>query len=362
MELKHGRTLIVVGSYAEEGQSGVYVYELDREQEALNRLDAVSGLKNPTFVGLDEEKGYAYAISETTEAGERTGEIVQFRIDTENGKLTEISRTNTIKPSTSHIDISSDGQYAAISGYHGGNIGLVKLSGDKGALRLSDEKQHEGHGADPVRQDRPHPHSAKFSSDNRFLLVADLGIDRVRTYAIEPGLEKLTPVSDALTPPGSGPRHLAFHPDGQHVYSINEVGNSITSYGYEPDTGVLTPLNTVSTLPETFAGENTTAEIALSNDGRYLYGSNRGHDSIVQFAVEPGTGSLSLVQHVSTEGGHPRHFALTPEGDYLICANRDSDNLTLFSVDPNNGKLTYTGNFATVAKPVCVKPFQVKQG
>lgn len=361
MELKPGRTLIVVGSYAEEGQSGVYVYELDREQEALNRLDAVPGLKNPTFVGLDEEKGYAYAISETTEAGERTGEIVQFRIDTENGKLSEISRMNTIKPSTSHIDISSDGQYAAISGYHGGNIGLVKLSGDKGALRLSDEKQHEGHGADPVRQDRPHPHSAKFSSDNRFLLVADLGIDRVRTYAIEPGLEKLTPVSDALTPPGSGPRHLAFHPDGQHVYSINEVGNSITSYGYEPDTGVLTPLNTVSTLPETFAGENTTAEIALSNDGRYLYGSNRGHDSIVQYAVDPGTGSLSLVQHVSTEGGHPRHFALTPEGDYLICANRDSDNLTLFSVDPNNGKLTYTGNFATVAKPVCVKPFQVKQ-
>lgn len=358
MKSSSNRTLLIVGSYADPEQSGVYVYELDKEQETLNRLDAVAGMKNPTFVGLDEARGLAYAISETTEGGERIGEIVPFRIDAETGKLTELTRIKTLKPSTSHIEIDHSGKYAAVSGYHGGNVGLIRLPGTDDAGQLTDEQQHEGQGADPVRQDRPHPHSAKFTPDNRFLLVADLGLDRVRSYAVDAGEDKLTPACDAVTPPGSGPRHLAFHPDGRHVYSINEVGNSITTYEYEAETGRLTPVNTVSSLPDSYTGENTTAEIAVSNDGRYLYGSNRGHDSIVQFAIDPASASLSFVQHVSTEGGHPRHFALTPDGDYLICANRDSNNLTLFRVDPASGKLTYTGHSVEVAKPVCVRPLR----
>lgn len=358
MKSSPNRTLLIVGSYADPEQNGVYVYELDKEQETLTRLDAVSGMKNPTFVGLDETRGLAYAISETTENGERIGEIVPFRIDTETGKLAELARIKTLKPSTSHIEIDPSGQYAAVSGYHGGNVGLIRLSATDSTGRLTDEQQHVGRGADPVRQDRPHPHSAKFSPDNRFLLVADLGLDRVRSYAVDVAEGKLSPVYDAVTPPGSGPRHLAYHPDGLHVYSINEVGNSITTYEYEAETGKLTPVNTVSSLPDSYTDENTTAEIAVSNDGRYLYGSNRGHDSIVQFAIEPASGALSFVQHVSTEGGHPRHFALTPEGDYLICANRDSNNLTLFRVDPASGKLTFTGQSAEVAKPVCVRPIR----
>lgn len=358
MKSNANRTLLIVGSYAEAEQSGVYVYELNKELEELQRLDAVSGMKNPTFVGLDEARGVAYAISETMEGGERIGQIVPLQIDRKTGKLTELDRINTLKPSTSHIEIDHSGQYAAVSGYHGGNVGLVTLSRAGMAGKLSDEQQHEGQGEDPVRQDRPHPHSAKFSPDNRFLLVADLGLDRVRSYTVDAEQDKLVPVSDAVTPPGSGPRHLAYHPDGRHVYSINEVGNSITTYEYEAETGALTSVNTLSSLPDGYdGGENTTAEIAVSRDGRYLYGSNRGHDSIVQFAIDPADGTLSLVQHVFTEGGHPRHFALTPDGDYLICANRDSDNLTLFRVDSASGKLTFTGHAATVSKPVCVRPF-----
>lgn len=351
------RLLLFVGSYAEAADPGVYVYELDVEAEQFRRLDAVSGMKNPTFVCVNAENRKVYAISEgKTEGGERTGEAIAFSVASETGTLSELNRIRTIQPSTSHIQKDDAGKFVAVSGYHGGNVGLVKLAADGRLLELSDEQQHEGHGADPVRQDRPHPHSARFSPDGRFMLVADLGLDLVRTYAVDQEAGTLKPVSDAQTPPGSGPRHLAFHPDGKYVYSINEVGNSITAYKFDAESGELTPLETLSTLPENYEGENTTAEIAVSNDGRYLYGSNRGHDSIVQFSIDPESGKLSLVEHVSTEGGHPRHFALTPAGDYLVAANRDSDNLVLFKVDRESGRLQFTGRTETVSKPVCVQP------
>ncbi|MEF2965290.1 lactonase family protein [Paenibacillus sp. M1] len=350
------RLLLFIGSYAETADPGVYVYELDVEAEQFRRLDAASGMKNPTFLNVQAESGKLYAISETkTEDGERTGEIVSLGIVPAKGTLAELNRIRTIRPSTSHIQIDHAGKFAAVSGYHGGNVGLIKLSEDGQPALLTDERQHEGHGADPVRQDRPHPHSAQFSPDDRYMLVADLGLDLVRTYEIDRTAGKLIPRGDAMTPPGSGPRHLAFHPAGKFVYSINEVGNSITAYEYDEAGGRLTPLSTLSTLPDDFTGENTTAEIAISADGRYLYGSNRGHDSIVQFRIQE-DGELAYVEHVPTEGGHPRHFALTPGGDYLVVANRDSNNLVLFRVDRESGRLQFTGRTAEVSKPVCVQP------
>ncbi|WP_410769330.1 lactonase family protein [Fontibacillus sp. BL9] len=351
------RLLLFIGSYAEPADTGVYVYELNEITGEFTRLNAVSGLKNPTFVSVDGGSGKLYAISETkSEDGERVGEAVSFSIDTAAGRLTEINRIRTIRPSTSHIQNDHEFKFLAVSGYHGGNVGLVKLAADGRLLELSDEQQHEGHGADPVRQDRPHPHSAQFSPGNRFMLVADLGLDLVRTYAVNTEDGTLQPVGDTKTPPGSGPRHLAFHPGGKFLYSINEVGNSISSFRFDAANGRLTLLETLSTLPDDFNGENTTAEIAISRDGMFLYGSNRGHDSIVQFSIHPETGRLSYVEHVSTEGGHPRHFALTPSGNHVIVANRDSDNLVLFRVDRESGRLTFTGRTATVSKPVCVKP------
>ncbi|RCX21393.1 6-phosphogluconolactonase [Fontibacillus phaseoli] len=351
------RLLLFIGSYAEPADTGVYVYELDESTGEFASLDAASGLKNPTFVSVNARSGKLYAISEAkSEDGGRSGEAVSFSIDAAAGSLTEINRIRTIRPSTSHIQIDHEFKFLAVSGYHGGNVGLIKLAADGVLLELSDEQQHEGHGADPVRQDRPHPHSALFSPDNRHMLVADLGLDLVRTYAVDTENGTLQPVGDAMTPPGSGPRHLAFHPGGKFIYSINEVGNSITSFQYDVESGRLTPMETLSTLPDDFEGENTTAEIAISRDGMFLYGSNRGHDSIVQFGIHPESGRLSYVEHVSTEGGHPRHFALTPSGNHLIVANRDSNNLVLFRVDRENGRLQSTGQTATVSKPVCVKP------
>ncbi|WP_334073043.1 MULTISPECIES: lactonase family protein [Paenibacillus] len=351
------RQLVFVGSYAEADNTGVYVYEFDPAQEAFHRLEAVSGLKNPTFLCVDADHRKIYSIAEThNESGERIGEAVAFTVDPETGRLSELNRARTIQPSSSHIALDGENRYIALSGYHGGNVGLVKLEGGGLAGRLVDEQRHTGKGADPERQDRPHPHSALFSPDNRYMLVADLGLDLVRTYAFDAETGTLSPISDAVTPPGSGPRHMTFHPNGKWVFSINEVGNSMTTYQYDAESGRLTPIETISTLPEHFQGENTTAEVAVSKDGRFLYGSNRGHDSIVQFSIDQDSGRLSLVEHVPTQGGHPRHFALTPDGGYLIAANRDANNLVLFRVDRDSGRLQFTGKTVSVSKPVCVRP------
>lgn len=223
------RLLLLVGSYAEASDPGVYTYEMDLAAGELRLLDHASGLKNPTFLGIHQESRKIYAISETTQGGERIGEVVAFDVDA-GGKLRELNREVTIRPSSSHIQLDRSGRFAAVSGYHGGNVGLVALQEDGTVGKLVDERQHEGQGADPVRQDRPHPHSVTFSPDNRYALVADLGLDRIFVYSFEPDTGKLVYRSEASTPPGAGPRHLAFHPNGQWLYSINEVNSSISLF------------------------------------------------------------------------------------------------------------------------------------
>jgi 6-phosphogluconolactonase len=351
------RLLLFVGSYAEATEPGIYMYELNLSTGEMKCLDSASGLKNPTFVSVEESGKKLYAVSETkNENEERIGEIVSYSIDPLQGRLTELNRVLTIQPSSSHIKIDHDNSYLAVAGYHGGNLGLVKIAADGTVAGLTDVQQHTGHGTDPVRQDRPHPHSVQFSPDNRYALVADLGLDLIKVYELNKDNSKLIYRNEVVMQPASGPRHMTFHPNGKWFYSINEVGSSVTAFTFEAETGGLTELETLSTLPAGFVGENTTAEIAISQDGRFLYGSNRGHDSIVQFAIDQENGKLTLVGFVSSEGGHPRHFAITPDGEHLLAANRDSNNLVLFRIDRNSGKLTFTGHTAEVSKPVCVKP------
>ncbi|MGG6311292.1 lactonase family protein [Paenibacillus macerans] len=352
----HSRLLLFVGSYAEAGDPGVYLYEVNPSGGEIRALDQATGLKNPTFLSVDQDNRKLYAIAETSLEGERIGEVVAFDIDVTAGTLRELNRKVSIRPSSSHIQLDRSNRFAAVAGYHGGNVGLVEVMPEGQVGQLLDERRHEGQGADPVRQDRPHPHSVTFSPDNRFALVADLGLDKITVYAFDQAGGGLAYQSEVSTPPGAGPRHLAFHPNGQWLYSINEVNSSISVFRYDSETGHLALADTVPTLPEDYDGENTTAEIAVSTDGRYVYGSNRGHDSIVQFAVDPASGKLKLVEHVSSEGGHPRHFALTPDGGHLIVANRDDNLLAWFTVNPDDGKLAFTGRIVHVSKPVCVKP------
>ncbi|WP_169081539.1 lactonase family protein [Paenibacillus sp. PL91] len=357
MTVEQQRLLVFAGSYAEAEESGVYVYAFDEESGTLTLTDEFVGLKNPTFLNVDANRKLLYAIAETVnQEGQKVGEAASFSIDAAKGSIQIKNRAITVDSTTCHIQRDADSRFLTVTSYHGGMIGLISITEDGAIGEVLDVQQHEGSSQHPERQDRPHPHSSFYSPDGRYLLISDLGLDRIVTYALDAANGKLVRQSEVALQPGAGPRHLSFHPNGKFVYVINEVDSTITSFAYGSETGELTTLETVSTLPDTFKDENSCAEITISADGKYVYGSNRGHDSIVVYAIDAKTGLLSLVQHISVEGGHPRHFALTPSGRYLLAANRDTNNIAVFTVDKDNGKLTYTGKSVTVSKPVCVAP------
>ncbi|MEK8126515.1 lactonase family protein [Paenibacillus filicis] len=357
MSASSQRKLIYIGSYAEATDPGVYVCELDETTGELTLLHQASGLKNPTFLNVDTAAGRLYAIAEgVDETGRRRGEAISFSIDTAQGQLAEISRAFTSPDPTCHIQRQEEVGYLVQVSYHGGHVVLVDVTEGGRIGEVLDLSQHTGHSVNPERQDRPHPHSAFFSPDNRFLFVPDLGLDLIRAYTVDPQQRKLRVHGDAPVHPGAGPRHLVFRPDGHFAYVINELDSTIVAFRYDAEAGQLHTIQQVSTLPQDFTGENGCAEITISEDGRFVYGSNRGHDSIVVFEADPETGLLSLVEHVSTQGGHPRHFALTPGGGFLIVANRDTDNIVTYYINKETGRLTATGRTLSLSKPVCVKP------
>lgn len=357
MTVEQQRLLVFAGSYAEAEESGVNVYTFDEESGTLTWTDGFAGLKNPTFLNVDADRKLLYAISETVnETGKKVGEAAAFSIDAAKGSVRIMNRKITVDSTICHIQRDAESRFLTVTSYHGGMIGLFSITEEGAIGNKLDVQQHVGSSQHPERQDRPHPHSTFYSPDGRYLLVPDLGLDRIVTYELDAAGGKLVHHGEAALHPGAGPRHLSFHPGGRFVYVINEVDSTITSFTYDNETGQLTTMETVSTLPPEFKDENSCAEIKVSADGSYLYGSNRGHDSIVVFAIDEQSGLLSLVQHISVEGGHPRHFALTPNGRYLLAANRDTDNIVTFKVDQASGKLAFTGNSVTVSKPVCVVP------
>lgn len=347
------RMLVFVGSYAEASTEGIYVYELDEQTGEMNRLDSVSGLKNPTFLNVDPVNRKLYTIEESFADGAKISDAYSYDINPLTGKLTEISKAYVLDGPACHIQRRTDNKYITVTSYHKGTVGLVKLGEDGKIGGVLDIQQHVGCSVHENQQS-PHPHSSFFSPDHRYLFVCDLGIDKIRAYRIDEEAGKLFFHRDTELQPGAGPRHLAFHPTGSYAYVINELNSTVTAYQYHAEQGELSEIQTISTMPAGDDQWNGCAEITISADGRYVYGSNRGHDSIVVYAVDAATGRLTLVQHVSTEGGHPRHFSILPGGQYMIVANRDANHMTLFQVDQDSGKLTYTGKSFEVSKPVCV--------
>ncbi|CDN44999.1 lactonase family protein [Paenibacillus sp. P22] len=349
---------VFVGSYAEPDGSGLYAYRWNEDELSLDLLAEADGLKNPTFLNIDPAGRFVYAISEgKSPEGGKTGAAVSFRFDPLDNSLERLSEAATTDGPTCHIQRDPDSRHLVVVSYHGGMVGLMELDADGKIGPRLDQQQHEGHSVNEERQDRPHPHSSQFSPDGRYVFVQDLGLDLIRTYAVEEGA--LKPVRDNDIHAGAGPRHLAFHPDGHIAYVINEVDSTVSVLEYDAETGGLTELHYLPTLPEGYEGENTCAEIAVSSDGRFVYGSNRGHDSIVVYEGSDEGRRLKPVQHIHTEGEHPRHFALTPDGNWLFAANKDTNNIALFRVDRQSGKLQYTDRSFEVSQPVCVMPFNL---
>ena len=279
-----------------------------------------------------------------------------FAIDRATGKLTFLNEVSSRGREPCHVSLDKTGKFVMAANYTGGSVAVFPVLADGRLGEPSAFVQHHGSSVNPERQEGPHAHSIGPSPDNRFVLAADLGLDRLLAYQFDPtqGLLKPNDPPFATVKPGAGPRHFAFHPGGRFVYTINEMGSSIAAFSYDAARGSLREIETVSTLPKDFAGASDTAEIEAHPGGKFLYGSNRGHDSIAVFAIDDKKGTLTPVEYVPTEGKTPRSFAIDPTGSYLVVANQDSDNLVVFRIDARTGRLTPGGKVSDVPSPVCV--------
>jgi 6-phosphogluconolactonase len=352
---------VYIGTYTGPQSKGIYLFRMDMAGGALTPLGAVGEVANPSFVAIAPSRRFLYAANEVSDfAGQNSGAISSFSVDASTGRLQLLNQQPSGGSGPCHVSTDASGRYILSSNYGSGSVAVL-TAGEDGRLGVPVcVVQHRGSGPDPKRQAGPHVHSAQFDPSGRFVLVADLGLDKVMIYRFNAATGQLTPNDPpaATTRPGAGPRHLAFAPGGRFVYVASEMGSLVTAFAYDGDTGRLSEVQTLSTLPQDFHAANTASEIAMLPTGRFLYVSNRGHDSIATFRVDAQSGRLALVGHVSTQGKNPRGFGIDPSGAFLVAANQASDNLVVFRLDAATGLPHSVGAVGKVASPVCVKFLQ----
>ncbi len=344
--------LIFLGTYTRSGTSqGIYSVRLDGDAGALSPPVVAAPAVDPAWITLSPDRRFLFAIHPSP------GQALAFTVDAAAGRL--LPRAAPAAPvraaPPSHLAVDATGRTLLAANYAEGYVSAIPIRPD-GSLGEPHRLAHAGRSVHPTRQDKPHVHSVTPSPDNRFVIVADLGLDRIFTYALDPIAATLTPAAPPFvaTAPGAGPRHFKFGRDPRHAYAINELASTITAYAYDPRNGGLAARQTLTTLPADFTGPNTTAEIRVHPNGRFVNGSNRGHDSLAVFAVDAATGDLAPIAIVPSGGRNPRNFALSPDGKWLVCAHQDTPLLTVFQVDPTTGRLARTPHTANVPSCVCV--------
>ncbi len=355
---------VYIGTYTEHlpfvaGKAkGIYVYRLDPASGALTYVSDAAGTINPSFLALSPHKDRLYAVNEIAGGPDAQGTVSAFAIDPATKGLTYLNKQSTHGEAPCYVSVDGSGCYVLVANYVSGNVCVLPIREDGSLGEATDVVQHQGAGP-TSRQEGPHAHSIRPAPDNRFVFALDLGIDKILAYWLDLAQGRLVPadVPWVEVAPGSGPRHLTFHPDGRFAYAINELSSTVTVYAYDADRGALSELQTVSTLPHDFVGENTCADIHIAPSGKFVYGSNRGHDSIAIFAVDAESGKLSNVGHEPTQGATPRNFAIDPSGTFLLAANQDSDSVVSFRINQVSGGLSATGHVSEVPTPVCVRIF-----
>jgi len=349
--------LVYIGTYTGPKSQGIYVYKLDMATGKLAPLGLAGESANPSFLAIHPNHGFLYAVNETdTYQAQKTGSVSAFAIDRATGKLTLLNVVSSGDPGPCHLVVDNAGQDVLVTNYGVGSVAVFPILADGRLGKATAFLPHTGHSVNPERQKEPHAHSMYTSPDNRFAVSADLGTDQVYVYRFDAAKGTLVPNDppSVAVPAGSGPRHFAFHPSGKFAYVIEEMASSITAFSYDATAGVLHPLETVSTLPKDFKGKSTCAEIEMHPSGKFVYGSNRGHDSIAVFAMDAARGTLTPVEYVSTQGKTPRGFGIDPTGAYLIAANQETNALVVFRIDADTGRLTPTGQVLDIQSPVCV--------
>ncbi|MDX2443962.1 MAG: lactonase family protein [Bacteroidales bacterium] len=349
---------IYIGTYTSGESKGIYQCSFNQNTGKLSGLKLLAQNENPSFLTISPDKKTLYCVNETMEFnGKPGGALSSFKIDHKNDSLHFINEQLSNGGAPCHIITDKSGKFIFVSNYMGGNVSVYPIQIDGSIGEMSCLIQHKGSGKDSNRQEAPHAHSLILNPDDKFAYVSDLGIDKVMIYEVIPENGILTAANSpwANLEPGSGPRHFTFHPQGRYAYVINELNSSITAFSFNDLDGSLQEIQTISTLPVDFGGSNSCADIHISPSGKYLYGSNRGHNSIVSYSIDKKTGTLTLIDFESTLGETPRNFTLDSTGEYLLVANQDTNTIVTFRIDPQTGKLDFTENILSVPSPVCLK-------
>jgi 6-phosphogluconolactonase len=352
---------VYIGTYTGGKSEGIYVYRLAASGD-LEFISVAKEVDNPSFLAIAPQQDFLYSVSEVGNlAGKPSGGVSAFSIDKTTGELTFLNQQASHGTSPCHLSIDATGQYILVANYGSGSAAVLPVLSGGELGEATDVAQHSGSGADPRRQKGPHAHSIVLDRTNRFAFVPDLGLDKIMIYQLDLTRGKLKPNDEpwAKVNAGSGPRHFTFHPGGGYAYVINELDSTLTAFTYDETNGRLREIQTISALPEDFSDTSHCADVHILPSGRFLYGSNRGHDSIVVCEIDKDTGKLTCVGYESTQGKSPRGFAIDPTGNFLLAANQNSDSVVTFRIHQETGELTPTGHITEVSMPVCLKMIQV---
>lgn len=353
----HTPDIFYVGCYTSNPLEGIATGRFDPGDGSIQLTDVCRGVENPSFLIFDHKREFIYAVNETDNfGGKNSGSVSAFLRNEKSGQLTFLNSQSSMGAHPCHLTIDRTGKFILVANYTGGNVAVLPILTDGQLGEPVAMVQHTGYVLNDGTKISPHAHSVNLSPDNRFAFVCDLGIDRIMAYEFDQITGKLSaadrPWFQAAR--GAGPRHFTFSPDGKNAFSLNELDSTITFFSYDQNQGILDELHTVTTLPDGYKAENYCADVHVHPNGKFVYASNRGHNSIAVFSVNPVAGNLSLIQHQSTLGKFPRNFAIHTSGRFLLAANQHSDSIHVFTLDESTGKLIDTGNTLIMTNPVCI--------
>lgn len=349
--------LVYIGTYTGPTSKGIYVFRFDPATGNMTEPQLAAETRNPSFLAIDPGGHFLYAVNELSDyEGKKSGAVSAFSIPGGEGKLKLLNQVSSQGAGPCFVSLDKTGNYVLVANYDSGSVAVFPVLPDGKLGDPTASIQHTGHGADPERQEAPHAHQIQVSPDNRFAIAADLGLDELLSYKFDASKGTLTPNNPvyAKVDAASGPRHFAFTPNGKFLYVLEEMQSAITGFAYDAKLGSLHSLQTISSVPADFNGRKEAAEIAVHPFGKFLYASNRGHDSIAVFAIAK-DGKLTNVEYTLTGGKTPRGFALDPTGSYLFVGNQESNNIVVFRIDAKTGRLTRTGQPVNVPTPVSVE-------
>ncbi len=356
---KTNDSYVYVGTYTGGDSEGIYTYKLNMDSGELIHYATTTGIENPSFLAPHQNGKWFYSVSQIRS---KSGDIQAFKRDLKTGLLTTLNSQSSEGAGPCHLIVDKSGKWILAANYTGGTISILPIKEDGSLGPATDKIQHSGSSANPDRQQEPHPHSIWVSPDNRFAFVPDLGTDKINIYKLDLENGKFLPSEPEFfeTEPGAGPRHFTFHPNGEYAFVINELKSTMTSMEYNKQNGALTKIQTVSTLPAGFTDTSYCADVHTSPDGNFVFGSNRGHNSIALFAFDEQTGELKFIEAESTQGDWPRNFAVDPAGKILLAANQNSNDVFTYWINQKTGMLTPTGFQAKIPSPVCLKLVKVE--